>query len=466
MAVWTIALGLSVLGATWARGQDAPADSGVSSVPIPETPVGEQLRWLLSVFSGAPAEVEEVGGVAGVGGRLADSFKEAIAPEVLARQLQMVTTSILEGGPTVLESIGPGMDAHSISGRLRSEANGVVLAFRLAVDPETGLITMMSNRVIPGSGKDAAASWEVLSERVGALRGTANLYVARVEPDGSLAPLASVNPGARLAIGSTFKLYVLGALAEEVRDGRRRWDEPLAIRDAWKSLPSGEMQLDPEGTEHPLSEHALKMISISDNTATDHLVLLLGRERVEAFMVGLNGDPARNTPLLTTRDMFAMKLGADRTLADRYIASDVAARRAMLAEGGEVGSAVPSMIAAAMWKAPAWIDTLEWFATAEECGRLIVAVDALSKTPQNEPVSKALRANPGIPFDRSIWSSIAYKGGSEPGVLNLTWLVDRADGARFVLSVGWNDPKAEVDLNTLIDLAGQGFGLLAKVPSE
>lgn len=437
----------------------APASPlGPPGIPVPESPIGTQLTWFLSVLSG-----EDPGDVAS---HFGEDFKKAIPPDLVARQFQQVASSVMAGGPTVLDSIGPGMDAHNIKGRLRSRANGVVLSFVLAVEPDTGLISNLSAQVIPGVGASSAATWDALDEKLAALPGTANFHAARLNPDGSLTTVHTFNPGARLATGSTFKLYVLGALAQKVQRGEATWDQLLAIRDDWKSLPSGVMQNDEAGTEHPLSEYALKMISISDNTATDHLIHFLGREPIEAFMATTNADPARSTPFLTTRDMFAMKLGDDQTLAGRYIAADTAARRAMLAEGGEVATAVPSMIAAAVWTAPLHIDTIEWFATAEECCRVIAAVDALAKSPGNAPAGAAIRANPGIGFDRAVWKSIAFKGGSERGVMNLTWLVDRADGARFALSIGWNDPKTEVAHDTLIDLAGQGFGLLANAPAE
>lgn len=435
-----------------------PNPHAAPGIPVPHSPIGAQLTWFLTVLSGQDA--------GDVGSHFGEDFKKAIPPDLLARQFQQVAASVLAGGPTVLDSIGPGMDAHNIKGRLRSQANGVILSFALAVEPDTGLISNLSAQVIPGAGTDSAATWDALDEKLAALPGTANFHAARLNADGTLTTIHSMNPEARLATGSTFKLYVLGALAQKIQRGEATWDQKLAIRDDWKSLPSGVMQNDPAGTEHPLSEYALKMISISDNTATDHLIHFLGRETIEAFMATLNADPARTTPFLTTRDMFAMKLGDDQTLAGRYIAADVATRRAMLAEGGEVATATPSMVAAAVWKAPLHIETLEWFATAEECCRVIAAVDALAKTPGNAPTGAAIRANPGIGFDRSVWKSIGFKGGSEPGVMNLTWLVDRADGARFVLSIGWNDTKADVKHDTLIDLAGQGFGLLADAPTE
>ena len=44
------------------------------------------------------------------------------------------------------------------------------------------------------------------------------------------------------------------------------------------------------------------MIAISDNTATDHLIDLVGRDRVEAALTVFgHSDPAMTVPFLTTR---------------------------------------------------------------------------------------------------------------------------------------------------------------------
>ena len=50
------------------------------------------------------------------------------------------------------------------------------------------------------------------------------------------------------------------------------------------------------------------MISISDNTATDHLLHHLGRRNVEGQMVAMgHGTPQRNRPLLSTREMVMLR---------------------------------------------------------------------------------------------------------------------------------------------------------------
>jgi beta-lactamase class A len=45
-----------------------------------------------------------------------------------------------------------------------------------------------------------------------------------------------------------FKLFVLGAVAKQVQAQRVSWTQPIVIRDDLKSLPSGVLQNDPDGT--------------------------------------------------------------------------------------------------------------------------------------------------------------------------------------------------------------------------
>lgn len=422
---------------------------------IPESAAGKQLAWFLGVLSAGSSRDE-------VGAHMAESFKQFIEPGRLATQLEYVGTTILGGGPAVIDRLDPEPSPNRVSGLIRSEANGVVMSFWITVEEETGLIDGLSNQVLHGAGATAPKTWEELDARLEKLPGEVYVYAAALADDGTLRPVHVRNGGARLGTGSTFKLYVLGALTEMVMEGRASWEQPLAIRDEWKSLPSGEMHLLPAGTERPLSEYALKMISISDNTATDHLVMFVGRERVEAYMSRLHGEPTLNIPFLTTRELFTMKLALDRTMAERYIAADVPTRRAMLAPDGDVGKTAPNMLAAAFWKKPVWIDSIEWFCTGEECARAMVEADRLAALPGNEPAMRALRTNPGIGMDRMVWKKPAFKGGSEVGVINLTWLLDRKDGRRFVLSFGWNDPKSPVSDQESVEFAGAAVGILGR----
>lgn len=61
-----------------------------------------------------------------------------------------------------------------------------------------------------------------------------------------------------------------------------------------------------------------------------------------------------------------------------------------------------------------------------------------------------------------MWVDAAFKGGSEPGVLNAIWLLTHVDGRRYVISASANDPDRAFDdaqafalLERLIDLLAQ-----------
>ena len=71
--------------------------------------------------------------------------------------------------------------------------------------------------------------------------------------------------------------------------------------------------------------------------------------------------------------------------------------------------------------------------------------------------------NPGIEWDTEQWPSVAYKGGSEVGVLYTAWLMERHDGRQFVLCFGINDPSAAIDTDRCIGVLKAVGALLARV---
>src|SRR5262245_6138058 len=94
-----------------------------------------------------------------------------------------------------------------------------------------------------------------------------------------------------LPVASTMKLLVLATLVDEINEKKRSWSDVVPVRRAWASLPVGVVQDWPDGSPVTLHTLATFMISRSDNTAADHLLRILGRERVEAMQgkLGLPG---------------------------------------------------------------------------------------------------------------------------------------------------------------------------------
>lgn len=252
-------------------------------------------------------------------------------------------------------------------------------------------------------------------------------------------PIVSHDAEMPLAVGSGMKLAVLEALARAVRSGERRWSDVVAIRDIWKSLPSGMLQDWPNGASVTLETLAHLMMSISDNTATDALIHVLGSKAIERIS-------PRNTPFLTTRAFFTLKSRENGALRASWANGGIEDRRRILERIAE--QPLPS--AGALTTEPTF-DEVEWFMSATE---LCAVLNAVSDLPSG-------KINPG-PLPTGPWRTFTYKGGSETGVLNLSSRVVGADGRARCVVATWNHP-APLDENRLL---APYRGLLAAMAEE
>ncbi len=321
------------------------------------------------------------------------------------------------------------------SGRFLLEGNvpepKVMLSIEMGDGQVTGALVQPWSEA-PETFDDAVASVEALGQ---------TSYLIAETTSGSCVPVVDSGADEIIPIGSIFKVIVLGAVIDAVGDGVIAWETDVQIRDELDSYPSGTTQDVAAGTMMTVRALADLMISISDNTATDHLIDLVGRDAVEAAQAKYGiGQPELNIPFLTTRELFQIKLDPD--LRARYVAADQQTRRGILDEVAEIPLA-PVEEAVAGWIGPIELDNLEWFATPADLCRALVAVSA------DPEAASILQVNPGIPDESARWESIGYKGGSEPGLLAVGWIVTDAEGRTFTItgaavSSGLIDPIAGV----------------------
>lgn len=246
-------------------------------------------------------------------------------------------------------------------------------------------------------------------------------------------------------IGSMFKLYVLGALVEAIRAGDIAWDDAVVVRDELDSLPSGVTQEDPPGTELTVRELADRMITISDNTATDHLIDLVGRGAVEDVQrVMGHREPGRNQPFLTTREAFLLKLSGD-DLAEQYIAADEEGRRQLLAGPVAALALPPVEEAVGAFAAPRFPTDIEWFASPQDLCR---AFDWLMR---DATAREILTTSPLSP-NTDLWLELGFKGGGERGVVATGWWMRTANNQVFVVIVSLVDEEERLEEAAAIDL--------------
>ncbi|WP_145200788.1 serine hydrolase [Sphingobium sp. B2] len=258
-----------------------------------------------------------------------------------------------------------------------------------------------------------------------------------------------------MATGSSFKLYILAELARAVAAGERRWSDVIPL--LHKSF-SGRLLTTPDGAPMTLHSLALAMIAESDNSAADTLLLALGRMRVDA-MVATSGHarPDATLPLLTTAEAFALKMPAHADLARNYAAATPDQRRAIItANAAQLTAGAVDIGTVA--DIPTAIDSIEWFATPRDMVRLL---DWLRRN--GGDALPIMAVNPGIaPADAKRWRYLGYKGGSEPGVIAMNFLVQARDGRWFAIAASWNDSAARVDEPRFVALMTRALNLLAQ----
>jgi hypothetical protein len=106
---------------------------------------------------------------------------------------------------------------------------------------------------------------------------------------------------------------------------------------------------------------------------------------------------------------------------------------------------------------PLHIDSVEWFASAAD---LVRTMDWLRRN-GDETARAILAINGGLGAQiAGEFAYLGFKGGSEPGVLNLTWLVRNRAGAWHVVAGTWNNAAAPLDESRFIGLMARAVRLV------
>ncbi len=335
------------------------------------------------------------------------------------------------------------------SGIVRVGFERAVVRLRMAVGPRPP--HLVEGLLVIGAEASAADIAAVLGEMV-ALPGEVSLAAARLEEAGP-ADFLTQKADRPLAIGSAFKLFVLAELVRSVKAGERRWSDVVPLGPP--SLPSGIVQDWPKGSPVTLHSLAALMISRSDNSATDTLLALLGREKVERLLPALGVRAAeRNRPFLSTREAFALKLG-DPALLALWKSADEAGRRALLPRLGRIEAS--TLDPSRRGGRPAEIAAVEWFASPAD---LVRTLDWIRRSGDRTAL-ELLAINPGLgPALAGEFDYFGFKGGSEAGVLNLSFLLKARSGRWLAVSATWNNPAAPLDEPRFVALASRLLTLM------
>lgn len=272
-------------------------------------------------------------------------------------------------------------------------------------------------------------------ETLKGLAGEVGLCCWELSADGSR-EVFSYQPERAFSVASLYKLYVLGAIVKSAN-----WDESLALTEATRSFPTGLLHHWPEGCPLTVQSLATLMISLSDNTAAEVLLQHLGKASVEEMVKQMgHSDPTLMTPLLSGLDHLRLKSDPAAERCPRFLALDDQGRRAMLEELTQLPRLSVGIPAGPTQLAVGW-----WATPADLCR----ALAWLSKSSQARQI---LQVNPGLPVNRARWVGFGFKGGSEPGALAASWLLEHADGRLYTLAAAWNNPRDGVQESRFFSL--------------
>ena len=401
---------------------------GRPSPLLPSTPVGRQLHWLCDVSHRLPISDAELRAHTSLPslrlppGLRVESFRAQ--PREAERRAYAVVRDVVG-------------DRHHVI--LRTDAAGRIRSLRVTPIPH---------------------SWAELAERISALAPRASFLAAEISRDGAVLPVYDVDSTTPRPIGSAMTLYVLGALAHAVGQGRLSWNEPLAVRDEWKTdlrSPIGKL---PDGTMVPLRRYADDAIFSGDASAIDHLVGRLGRGAVEAQQVRFEHSRiGANLPFLTAREAVQLKVHAP--MAEEYVATD--GPRERLEYLRDVVAHLPRPTT--LPTEPRFADSVEWFASPADVARAFAGL--LAQAEQQPEIGAVLgqQGTASLALDAGRWPTGWSKGGIEPGVVTENFLARTQSGRTFTVSLMVSDPDRPLDVDavraTLRACAAGAFGLLA-----
>jgi hypothetical protein len=412
------------------------------AVPVRTDPaLGQRGAELIPLLNGA--------------GDVAALFSPAFLAQIPEAQIRAISIQLRDAmGKAVsverIDAVQPN------AARIRITYERGTVSMNLAIEPAA------PHRIIGLLITGTTATESTLDAVVAALKaepGLTGFTLARLDGAPPTASL-SLNADRPAAIGSAFKLAILAELIRATNHGERHWDDTVT-RDG-SPLPGGFYMQKPAGAQVTLREVTEKMISVSDNSATDILLALVGRARVEAMLpvIGWH-DAALNRPMLSTLDMFKLKGLQGGALGRRWVTLDEPGKRALLA--GDITPAPLAAIDPMLFRdgKPRMLD-IEWYASPAD---LVRTMDWIRRNTEQGPGAEARRIlaiNPGVgPETASAWSYVGYKGGSEPGVISMTLLLQARSGAWYALSGSWNNSAAVIDEGRFIALMSRAVELAA-----
>lgn len=430
---------------------------------LPAGPAGNRLHWLIGELAVGETTSEQ---------EVLDNFDAAWLSQVPVAQtqqfIQNLRTSYPNGVVADLVSLTPIRATAVVDTPGGTPPHGWLnMAVRYT---GTQRITQLSVSAWGGSVMypvDTTLTMTQAADKFMTLSSNAALLVGRIDPANQCVAIEQRAANQPRATASVFKSWVLGGVGRAIALGSLAGDDPVPLV-ATELAPGGAINNEPLGTPFPVTDLATLMMGISDNTATDLLHEVLGRDLIAGVVTATATDaPDRLLPFLNISEQFHVFRSFPLPTALSYVNGSEAFQAQFLREqieplGPNNGGAhfhVP-LLTQGTWQATP-NDICRMFAWAR---RLPRGSEAMAL------VDAAFGSSVAQPNVRREWDRAWYKGGSllqstnNYHVLTHIWMLENAGSDPLVLVALANSDTGGIDPFQVQSVTGRILQLLAQMP--
>ncbi|MEM1081006.1 MAG: serine hydrolase [Pseudomonadota bacterium] len=277
------------------------------------------------------------------------------------------------------------------------------------------------------------------------------LFVGYIDLNGQCQPITSRNSTIPRALGSIFKMWVLGGVAEDIAIFSTDTDDPIELVAAERAS-GGTINNEPLGTIFTVQDMATLMMGISDNTATDHLHELVGRTAIGQVVQDYGvAEPDILLPFLNISEQFHVFSRFALPTALTYVNGTEPFQEQFLTN--QIEPLGPSFPTNFPFLHQQLLTDGTWAASARDICQTLAGLHATAETNGAlELVDIAMASQAAFPNVRSDWDRVWYKGGSLASnanglhVLANAWLLENSGDFPPYVVVGLaNNPAGGID---------------------
>ncbi|MEM6962334.1 MAG: serine hydrolase [Myxococcota bacterium] len=426
---------------------------------LPEGNASEQVRWLLEELRQPQTTLDEIG--------------QRFSPQFSTVQVRQTIDNLrqLAPDPEISDLIIASPIQVSAVVHDRNSNIGFSLFLQAGYTNDAPITGFTVRGGFPRNGtsvreSDRALNFRQLDDVLASLATDTSMYIGRIENDRCTAVFQR-NSQLPLLSASIYKLWVLGALGEGIVAGRISASERLTLTGLDTVRNGSVITSETFGTQISIKDMANLMMSLSDNTATDHLQRRIGRDRIEQALPRF-GHRNRDlmTPFLTGNEARHLWGTVTADTVDDYINGSEATQRQIvnneLTPRGSFSRFTTDNFAAGVGAS--------WAASAQDvCGAYAGLRRFNNRSEAFDIVDNAAGGSAVLLGARDRWDRVWYKGGSwatDAGffVLTLSWLVESDSKGAFVIVLMANNAELAPisDSNRMISLAARAERLISE----